>query len=229
MVLGVRRCEPLWQAAGIPEPIRESPPAALAAAREFLLATSGELDGVEFEAALVRTFERLEDEYGADAAIAVETWARRHFVRESPYDAFDAWNAFFLAVVRGRRLPLLAGSLRVAPERKARVLAALETQYGAPIDRLARVSEQAEAMPLSELEGRLIAYEAAILGPGDDPHFPVVAFAVNAAYAEISRQMWLTLIALLEAQEQSAFVGWARELAPSFRSDPKFLSLPDLA
>jgi hypothetical protein len=176
---------------------------------------------------LVRTFERLEDEYGADAAIAVETWARRHFVRESPYGAFDAWNAFFLAVFRGRRLPLLARSLRIAPERKTRVLAALETQYGAPIDRLARVTEQAETMPLSELEGRLIAYEAAILGPGDDPHFPVVAFAENAAHAEISRHMWLNLIALLETQEQFAFVRWAKELAPSIRADPDFLSVPE--
>lgn len=227
MVLGVRRCEPLWQAAGVPQPIRELPAAALGAAREFLLATVGDQDAIDFEAALARSFERLEDAYGADGALAVEAWGRRHFVRASPHGALEAWSAFFLAVVRASRLSRLASSLRMAPERKARALAALETQYSAPIDRLGRVIAQAEAIPLSELEGRLIAYDPAVLSPGDDPHFPVVASAANAAHAEIARRMWLNLSALLEPQEQFAFVSWARELAPSMRIDPNFLSVPD--
>ncbi|MGH8525867.1 MAG: hypothetical protein ACREXY_17170, partial [Gammaproteobacteria bacterium] len=105
-VLATKRSEPFWADAGLPRPFREEPAGLLSAAREFVLAMRGDQRADHFSAALMQVFRRLDDEYGHEAVVGLEAWARRHFVRDAPISPLDEWNRFFLSVARDPRRDL---------------------------------------------------------------------------------------------------------------------------
>ena len=220
-VLALKRTQPLWRAAGLPSELIASPAGVTSAAREFLVATRGESDPDKYVAAVARTLSRLELEYGADVAESVSVWARLHFVRSQHHDRIDSWSGFLLSLLRRQRSPAPEDTLRIAPDRKDRLLTDLHVAFGDPEDELLKLEESAGRVPLTPVEEAVLQRDTP--EAPTDIYVPGVTDAALAVQREITLAAWRHIESLLEPQELFEFVRWARELAPALRVNPERL------
>lgn len=171
------------------------------------------------------TVSDLEHGVGEEAAAEVLTWAFRNFVRVS--SDWSAWQSTFTSLatsIDGRAAHPLTTRPDLIEAAAVQLERAVLRHFGRDVwqEDLAR-RQIAERTPLSDLESRLIAYEADVIDPADYvPPFPDLDAAETATWRERTRATWSMLSEFLPPPDREALLRWARQVASDIGAHHEF-------
>lgn len=100
----------------------------------------------------------------------------------------------------------------LAPARAAALSERIDAAIGpAHWELLEELEDEAEAIPLSQLEERIITLEPGTIRPEDDPLYPVALTMGSTAIEERVATLWDSLDGWLERDERTALLHWGEK------------------
>jgi hypothetical protein len=254
-VLGLRRCQPLLRAAGVPAVMADAPEGLMRAAYYFWQRNwehdpidvgphwtretfteeiyAEHLENYRLEiVSLVRdTFALLVNDYGEAATRELYDWAQRNFVDYMQMRRWKAWSRLMLGLVRESWFFYPLDPPPLAPAVLERVKeTARAYEYLLCIDKdddepEAKLLAAARNIPLSTIEQRMVARKPVY--PDDPLEADALLNLQFVLHQQAAYRLWQELDTWLEESDRQALLRWGSEQAAIIGELVEWITLPD--
>jgi len=212
LILAVRRCQPMWLDAGLPDALEMHADVVRSVLLRFLL----DVERVrhdpysavrELNAELDRVFIEIAHNAGSRLSDDVRTWLYRF---HDGTQQWEIWVSLLAQLSRANGPTVDLSNFGISVVARDRIIALARRRYGPHSEDLNRERQRmAYAIALSGDESRLLTIDAGSRGPEDDELFDIVTFASVTAIHNSVWTFWQRLSSELSPDEVASFFDWA--------------------
>jgi hypothetical protein len=213
LILAVRRCQPLWLDAGLPEALELHADAIRLVVLRFLLDAEGVRQepssaGHELNAGIDRVFTEVGRLGGSDLSEDLRIWLYRFHDGTQPW---GIWVSLLAELSRAGGPSVDLSNFGISAATRQRVITLAQRRYGPYSEDFVGERERtAQAIPLSTDESRLLTIDTGSRGPEDDELLNIVADAAATAIYNSVWTFWQRLSCELQPTEVASFFDWAQ-------------------